>query len=330
MKTMKKAFVTGGSGYVGRNLLRRLAAEGVRTRALARSDRAAAAVQAEGAEVVRGSLADREALREGAEGCDAVIHCAARVGEWGPRAEFDAVNVEGTRNVVWAAERAGVGRLVHVSTEAVLASGPPLVQVDENAPLPSKPAGDYARTKGLAETIVRGASIPWVIVRPRFVWGGDDTTLIPTFAEAVREGRFAWIGDGEHLTSTCHIDNLVHALWLAATHPDAQGCYFVTDAEPVGFRGFLTAMMATAGVTLPSRRVPRGLAMAVATVGEATWRLLRLGGKPPVTRLAVILLGQEVTVNDRRIRQHLGFRNVVDRAEGLARLAADPPAAADA
>ncbi len=321
---MKTAFVTGGSGYVGRNLLRRLAREGVAARALARSESAAATVQELGAEIVRGNLSDRDALCRGAEGCDTVFHCAAKVDEWGPTAEFDAINAEGTRNVVAAAEQAGARRLVHVSTEAVLAGGPPLIGVNEDTPLPRKPAGDYARTKGLAEALVRQASIPWVIVRPRFIWGGDDTTLIPTFAKAVQEGRFAWIGDGEHLTSTCHIDNLVQALWLAATHPEAHGCYFVTDGEPVPFRPFLIDMMATAGVTLPTRRVPRGLAAAVALVSEAAWRFLPLGGKPPVTRLTVALLGYEVTIDDRRIREQLGFRNVVDRTEGLARLAANP------
>ena len=318
---MTTAFVTGGNGYVGRNLLRRLAAEGVTTRALARSEASADVVQALGAQAVRGSLADPEALRRGTEGADIVVHCAARLGEWGPRHEFDEVNVEGTRRVVEAAEHAGVKRLVHVSTEAVLAGGPPLIGVNEQTPIPRRPAGDYARTKAQAEAIVADAKLPWVVVRPRFVWGGDDTTLIPTFAEAVREGRFAWIGSGEHLTSTCHVDNLAEALWLAATHPEARGCYFVTDGEPTPFRAFLTAMMATAGVELPTRQIPHAVAAAVATVGEALWRSLPLPGKPPVTRLAVILLGQEVTVDDRRIRQELGFHNIIDRAEGLARLA---------
>ncbi len=319
---MKTAFVTGGSGYVGRNLLRRLAEEGVVTRALARSEQAAATVEALGAQPLRGSLSEADALRRGAEGCEVVFHCAAKVDEWGPSTEYDEINVEGTRRVVEAAALAGAKRLVHVSTEAVLAGGPPLIGVDERTPLPPKPAGDYARTKGLAEAIVREAQVPSVIVRPRFVWGGDDTTLIPTFARAAREGRFAWIGDGMHLTSTCHVRNLSEALWLAGTHPDAQGVYFVTDGEPVPLRPFLTAMMATAGVTLPSRTLPHALAVVVAAVGEPLWRALPLPGKPPLTRLALILVGQEVTIDDRRIREELGFRNVVEREEGLARLAA--------
>ncbi|MEM9071273.1 MAG: NAD-dependent epimerase/dehydratase family protein [Myxococcota bacterium] len=318
-----KAFVTGGSGYVGRNLIRRLVAEGAQVRALARSDRSASAVETVGATSVRGDLAALDALREGSRDCDVVIHCAAKVDEWGTSSDYDAINVDGTVNVLEAARDVGAGRFVHISTEAVLAGDRALVRVDESTPFPARPAGDYARTKGLAEVRIRESTgIPWVIVRPRFVWGGDDTTLIPAFRDAVEEGRFAWIGSGAHLTSTCHVDNLVEALWLASTHPDASGCYFVTDGDPMPFRRFLTDLMATAGVSLPDKRVPVWLARLVAGGGEVFWRTFGLRGKPPITRMVVTLLGREVTVDDRRIREELGFRNVIDRATGLAQLRA--------
>src|SRR5690349_1981233 len=124
---MTKAFVTGGSGFVGRNLIRALVARGDVVRALARSDKAAEAVRALGAEPVRGDLQDFRALRDGMTGSEMVFHAAAEVSEWGDPKQFHDFNVVGTQNVLTAARAAGVKRFVHVSTEAVLADGQPLM-----------------------------------------------------------------------------------------------------------------------------------------------------------------------------------------------------------
>jgi nucleoside-diphosphate-sugar epimerase len=110
------AFVTGGSGFIGQALIRRLVGRGDRVRALARSGEAAAKVAEAGAEAVRGDLEDVAAMREGAAGCELAFHAAARLGEWGPWEEFERINVQGTANVLEACRDAGVRRFVHVGT----------------------------------------------------------------------------------------------------------------------------------------------------------------------------------------------------------------------
>src|SRR5438552_3143310 len=107
-----KVFVTGGSGFVGGRLIERLIADGDEVRALARSDAAASAVEALGAEAVRGDIADPAAIEARASGCELAFHSAAKVEDWGPREEFERVNVEGSRNVVRACAAAGVRRVV--------------------------------------------------------------------------------------------------------------------------------------------------------------------------------------------------------------------------
>ena len=111
-----KAFVTGGSGFIGGALIRRLRNEGVEVSALARSDSSAAKVAGAGAEPAPGDLDDVEAMAAGAEGCDLAFHAAAALGEWGRREDFERGNVQGTRNALEAARRAGVRRFVHVGT----------------------------------------------------------------------------------------------------------------------------------------------------------------------------------------------------------------------
>ena len=217
---MPVAFVTGGSGFVGGALIERLRREGWDVRALARSERAAERVRELGAEPVSGDLGDRDSLRAGAEGCELAFHAAAKVEDWGDPADFERLNVQGTQNVIDACREAGVRRLVHVGTEAALMAGQPLVNVDESAPLrPDSPAL-YSSSKAKAEQIARAANgdrLETVVVRPRFVWGSGDSTLLPQIVEMVRSGRFRWVGGGRHLTATTHILNTVEGLWLAAT-----------------------------------------------------------------------------------------------------------------
>src|SRR5437867_3999460 len=154
------AFVTGGSGFVGRNLIAALRARGDEVRALARSASAEDAVRRAGAEPVRGDLDDEAALARGMAGCGVVFRVAAAVEDGGPREHFERVNIEGTRRVTAAARAARVPRLVHVSTEAVLVDGSPIVRAEETRPLPARPIGLYPETKGAAERVVRDANGP--------------------------------------------------------------------------------------------------------------------------------------------------------------------------
>ncbi|MFI5037359.1 MAG: NAD-dependent epimerase/dehydratase family protein, partial [Solirubrobacterales bacterium] len=296
---MTGVFVTGGSGFIGGRLIERLRADGYSVRALARSSAAAGRVGARGAEAVQGELAEVAAMRAGAEGCELAFHAAATLGDWGKREDFERGNVDGTRNALQACAEAGVRRFVHVGTEAALLAGGPLVNVDETAPLrPDSPAL-YSATKARAEQAVLAANrdgFETVVVRPRFVWGRGDTTLLPVMVEMARSGRFAWIGGGHHRTSTTHVDNTIEGLVLGATRGRPGNVYFVTDGEPVVFREFVSDLLATQGVAPPSRSIPAWAASALASAGEAAWRLAPLPGRPPLTRFAYWVSPHECTI----------------------------------
>ncbi|HET7505617.1 MAG TPA: NAD-dependent epimerase/dehydratase family protein [Kofleriaceae bacterium] len=313
---MKRAFVTGGSGFVGGRVIQELRARGAAVAALARSAASSAAVEALGATAVRGDLDDRAAMQAGMTGSDVVIHAAAYVQEHGPLAEFLHVTVTGTENVLAAARAAGVPRFVHVSTEAVLADGKPIVRADETRPRAARPAGPYPLSKGLAEERVLAANrdgLATMIVRPRFIWGAGDTSLLPKIAEAVKHGRFAWIDGGHYLSSTCHVDNVVEGILLAAERGKPGEIYFLTDGEPVEFRAFLTQLLATCDARPGDRSVPLWLARSLAAV--TGWMK-----RPPLTRTAVALIGQEVTVVDDKARRELGYTGHVSRERGLAEM----------
>ncbi|HZU04379.1 MAG TPA: NAD-dependent epimerase/dehydratase family protein, partial [Chloroflexota bacterium] len=203
-------------------------------------------------------------------------------------------------------------------------AGQPLVNVDETAPLrPDSPAL-YSSSKARAEQLVlqanRPGSFETVVVRPRFVWGKGDTTLLPAMVDAVRSGRFAWIGGGEHLTSITHVQNSVEGLVLGATRGRPGNAYFVTDGDPVVFREFVSDLLRTQGVEPSARSLPVWAASGLAVSGEALWRLLPLPGQPPLTRFAYWVASQECTIQIGKARSELGYVPVKSREEGLSEL----------
>jgi nucleoside-diphosphate-sugar epimerase len=318
MRAVQHVFVTGGSGFVGRALLAELRRRQIPARALARSDAAAAAVAALGAAPVRGELDDAAAMQAGMAGCDLVVHAAAWVKDTGTRADFHRANVVGTERALAAARAAGVARFVHVGTEAVLADGRPIIRADETRPLPARPAGLYPWSKGLAERAVRAAStdgFATVVVRPRFIWGAGDSSVLPRMVEVVRAGGWRWIGGGHYLTSTCHVDNVVEGILLAAERGRPGAAYFLTDGAPVEFRAFVGDLLRAAGADPGEREVPRWGARVLAAV--TAWQR-----EPRVTRTALALMSHEVTVDDGLARRELGYVGRTSIADGLAGLRA--------
>ena len=146
----KTIFITGGSGYVGRNLIRTLIREDANVRALARSTRSVKIVRELGAEPVTGHLPDEGALSNGLDGADYLIHAAADTSHSAHGAAQSRTNIDGTALLYRTARRRGIARALHLSTEAVLLAGRPLRNATEELPIPDVLGGGYSRTKAEA------------------------------------------------------------------------------------------------------------------------------------------------------------------------------------
>lgn len=330
---MPAIFITGGSGFVGQRAIQELNRRGHQVRALARSEEAAARIAAAGGEPMRGDLASVDELSRNMRGSEQVIHAAAKVEQWGAYDDFYAVNVVGTENVLAAARRAGVKRLVHIGTEAGLVGALPLRMATEELAAPKRSVGPYPTTKRLAEARALAANcseLETVVVRPRFIWGRGDTSLLPQLVQAVKQGRFMWISGGRYLTSTCHIENVVEGIGLALERGRGGNAYFLSDGEPTEFRAFITALLATQGLVAPTASMPRPIAKVLAHGLEAAWRTFGLAGEPPLTRTVVFLMGEEVSVSDAKARRELGYTGGMSRERGLDEMRPDTATALEA
>lgn len=324
-----RVFVTGGSGFVGGHVIEALCAAGHEVRALARSDRSAEVVEGYGATAARGELgAVRE---EDLAGCDAVVHCAAFVEEWGTREDFWRTNVEGTTQLLEAARRAGVGRFIHIGTEAALFDGHDLVAIDERAPYPAHQRFLYSETKAEAERRVLAANAPGfttISLRPRLVWGPRDASVLPVIVRMAKEGGWVWIGGGRAHTSTTHVANLAHAVTLALTRGRGGEAYFVADEGERTLREFLSAYAETEGVALPGRSAPGWLVRSIARMVEGAWHLFRVRRRPPLTRFSASMMSRTVTVRTDKAKKELGYAPIVSVEDAFARMRSAPRASA--
>lgn len=316
-----KVFVTGGRGLLGAAVVAELVARGHEVTAYQRHPSESLARD------VIGDITDPEGLSAAIVGHDAVVHMAALVSVVGPWAEFERVNVEGTRNVIEAARATGVHRLVMVSSPSVAHSGRALVGATAGPADPERARGNYARSKALAEQealAADSADLAVTAVRPHLVWGPGDAQLIEPIVQRARAGRLVLIDGGMALIDTTYVDNAASAIAQAlerCEREEVRGCAFVvSNGEPRTVAEILTRIADAAGITEHPRSVPFAAAMAAGAVAERTWALAGRTDVPPLTPFLVEQLATAHWFDQRQARAALDWEPTVSLSEGFARL----------
>lgn len=316
-----KVLVTGASGFLGRAVASELVAAGHTVRTLQRRPS-----HVEGVTDAPGSITDPEHVAQAIDGIDGVIHLAAKVSLAGDRDDFRAINVDGTRVLLDAAEQAGVSRFVQVSSPSVAHSGTALAGVGAEPASPQHARGDYARTKAQAELIALERNSPTMrvlAVRPHLVWGPGDTQLVERIVDRARRGRLPLLNGGTALIDSTYVDNAASGIVAALTHADtAHGRpYVLTNGEPRPVGDLLAAMCIAAGVRPPGWSIPAGLARTAGSVIERAWALRPGVDEPPMTRFLAEQLSTAHWFDQRDIRRALNWAPQVSIDQGLQRLA---------
>lgn len=318
-----RVLVTGGTGFLGRNVASALAGAGHELRLLARQGSDLDGLPK--AEIVRGDVTDAASLRSAVQGCDAVFHMAAVVKMWLPdRSPFEAVNVGGLRNVLAAARETGA-RLVY--TSSFIAVGPTGPEpVDETRIHPGdRYRNDYERTKALADALAREAAASGqdvVMLYPGVVYGPgamtDGNLVVKMMADHLN-GRFPGIiGPGDRVWSYAFVQD-VAAGHVAALERGRRGERYFLCGENVDMNGFFAALARVTSVAAPRVHIPYA---AATLLGLALLGWAELTGHPPLlTHQVVNVFREHWAYTSAKAERELGYRPT-PLDEGLRRTAA--------
>jgi nucleoside-diphosphate-sugar epimerase len=265
---------------------------------------------------VRGDVLLPETLDAVMEGVKAVYHLAGMLGGMPvAKREYWDLHVEGTRNVLTAADRAGVGRFVHVSSPGVLG---PIADPPAGEDRPHAPSNVYERTKSegekLALTYAAQVGLSLVVARPEFVYGPGDTHVLGLY-RTIQRGLFFYIGSGENLVHPTYVDDAIQGIILCGQHGAAGGVYHIAGERPVSLQELATTIARELGVGPPRVHVPKALAIAGASALGPVARVL--GAQLPLSREGVRFFSETRAFSTARAEAELGYRAQVSLEEGV-------------
>ncbi len=317
--------VTGATGFVGSHVVERAQSEGYVVRTLVRGSSNTQLLDEWGVEKVVGDFFDHEALKQAVAGVSVIVHCAAKVGDWGPIDDYRAVNVRGLEHLLLEAEAAGcLKRFIQVSSLGVY-EGRDHYGTDESEPATLTGMDGYTLTKAEAERLVlehvRDKGLPATVVRPGFIYGPRDQTVLPRLLERLKVGQVKFFGSGEQLLNNTYVGNLVDAIFLCLQKPETIGeIYNITDGELVSKKKYISSVAELAGYPVPTGSVPLGVARFLTKASERVYRLLGKKEAPLLSNARFKFLGLNLDFSIEKARRELGYDPRVTFDEGVRRM----------
>lgn len=321
----KKILITGGGGFVGKAVVKKLLAMGIQPKVVGRNYYEEL-VQI-GVECVVGSVADLECMLRATQGIDIVFHVAALAGIWGPWEDYYTTNVLGTETVISACRTNNVPVLVYTSTPSVVFDREDIEYGNEQLKYPKKFLCHYARSKVMAEKMVlnaAGEKLKTCALRPHLIWGPGDPHLIPRLLESGRKKKLRRVGDGRNLVDISYIDNVAEAHIFAAENLSGSGSangkpYFISQGDPVNLWDWIDGLFWEMDIEPVEKKVPFATAYRVGWLFEKLYLLLRLTKEPRMTRFLAEQLAKSHYFSIENAKRDLGYHPSIDTREGLRR-----------
>ncbi|WP_424110556.1 NAD-dependent epimerase/dehydratase family protein [Rothia mucilaginosa] len=335
----ERILFTGASGLLGRESVLALLRAGYDVRVFQRGDSGIAALLPDSIrlrfEQVRGDITNAQAVDLAMTGVNGVVHAAAKVSVSGEWADYERINIEGTRTLLQAALNHSVSSFLYISSPSVAHAGAAIVGDGAGVASPEHARGNYARSKAAAELLAleaNGTPLPGGGVlrvgalRPHLMWGPGDTQLVERILERSAAGRLPLLSGGTGLIDTLYIDNAADAVVRGYQRLDAFAgrALVVTNGQPRTIAELLGGFCEAVGVPAPRFSVPAKVAALAGKVIERVWERLpknvTAGDEPPMTEFLAEQLSTAHWFDQRRTRELLQWEPAVSIEEGYERL----------
>ncbi|MCH8853962.1 MAG: NAD-dependent epimerase/dehydratase family protein, partial [Planctomycetes bacterium] len=317
--------VTGATGLLGSHIVEQLHKRGRPVRALVRRSSDITWLETLPVEIVYGDVTDPASIERAMQGVQTVYHAAARVGDWGAWHEFQSITIDGTANMIHAAERVGVDRFVHISSISVYGyvdgEG---VSFDESAPLGYGLYrwAHYSRAKVQAEELIWSAQqrgkVAFTVIRPSWLYGERDRTTMGRLIRNARAGKLKLIGDGNNRLNVVHAANVAEGCILAADAERAIGeAYNCSNDGVLTQKQYFNRVAEASGAKPVSRTVPYKVVYNLAFFLECLYRLVGSKKPPLITRYTVWLIGRRCFFETHKAREQLGWKSTISYEDGI-------------
>lgn len=323
-----KILVTGGGGFLGKSLIKKLLEKNHHVFNFSRSHYPE--LERQGVTCHQGDISNLKDVSKALEGKEAVFHLASRVGMWGKWEDFYNTNVKGTENIIKSCQRLAIKQLIYTSTPSVVFGKDDLINANESTPYPQKYLGHYAHSKSLAEQKILKANdsskLLTTALRPHLIFGKDDPNLIPRLVKAAKKRKLKQIGSGKNLVDVIAVENAAHAHILALEKlyegsPICGKAYFLGQDSPVNLWDFIGKILNIHGLPPLTKKISFKKAYMLGALIEKVLSLTKnYSADPPMTRFVALQLSKSHYFSHKKAFLDLGYKPIISTEEALQRL----------
>lgn len=322
MNTKYNILVTGGTGFLGKRLVKRLLDLGHNVTAMGRNTSKAVELEKLGAKFLQVDLINKSEVINACKSIDYIFHCGAKSSPWGKYQEFYESNVVGTENIIAGCQQNQVKRLIHISTTSIYSEFRDKYNLKENAPLPNKSINYYSKTKLMAEDIIEQAQkdgLGTIVIRPSGIFGSGDTAILPRLIEANNKRFIPVLNNKTVKIDITHIDNVVDALVLCLDSPEHTlgKKYNITNDDPINLHVFLKDLIKRLGYEFRPMKLPFKLMYIMALGQEWLSKCIFNYREPALTRYSLCILTHSRVLDISAARYDLGYEPRVSITDGV-------------
>lgn len=318
--------VTGGSGFLGREIVKQLLVKGYKVYSLQRkfsNDLEKLGVVQYLFDASDESTFD-QLLKENIH-FEVIFHTAAKAGIWGDISEYERANVLATKNLLSFSQKNGTKYLIYTSTPSVVYGKTAVEFGDENMPYAKEFLTYYAKTKAEAEKDVLHAhshQLQTIAIRPHLIFGRGDPHLVPRIIERAKKNKLFQVGNGQNLVDVIHVKNAAFAHLCALDYLKEDKlhggkAYFVGQERPVPLWWFINKILVLHGLASIQRSISLDLAVALGVTFETIYKLLKIKKEPSLTHFVALQLGTSHYFNQSAAARDLGYRPQINIEDGL-------------